>query len=140
MSCGEECLQARLADHGYPLGDPWEAASGLGLRIVLDRGPAEFGGLRVVAAIDRGVIRVYERAIERLSEEGGEDPSHLRRLAVAHEVIHEVARRNRMEPIEPTVHRLALQWVEARRGRHGGRFAPLHPPPGDEHWGDSPRE
>ena len=81
MNCGEESLQARLADHGYPLGDPLEAASGLGLRIVLDRGPAEFGGLRVVAAIDRGVI-TSTGTIEQLSREDGEDPSHLRRLAV----------------------------------------------------------
>lgn len=140
MSCDEDRLRDALSSYGYPMGDPVAAAGHLGLSIALDRGPAEVGGLRVVAALDKGVIRVYERAIERMSEEREEARPLLRLVAVAHEAIHEVARRNRMEPDEPTVHRLALEWGEAYGGRQGGRVAPALTSPLAELRGNSPRE
>lgn len=140
MNCGRGDLTRPLAECGYPTAHPNAVAVRLGLSVVSDWGPAEICGLRILAALDRATVRLYERAIHSQAAECGEDASHVRLTAVAHEVLHEVAQRAGLEPEEKLVERLALTWAEAHRGRSQGRLALAMEPPQWEHWGDSPRE
>lgn len=119
MSCGDGRIEAALTGLGYPGTDPLDLPADLGLSIRTDWGPAQVGGLCMLAALDGTTIRVYRRGIEERAAETGTDPSHLERTAIAHEVIHAIALQRGIPADEATVRRLARAWAEAHDGTGG---------------------
>lgn len=108
---------AQLA--GFPAIHPYEAALALGLRIVSDHGKATFPSVTVIAALEpRGTIRLYAEGIASQARATAEPVESVEVEAVAHEVLHEAARRAGCTVPHSEIRSMARQWrLAALRGR-----------------------
>lgn len=101
-SCCDECL--RLT--------PSAAAERLGLCIVIDEGPAGFGGTLLLSAWEapERTIRLYAAGMRRLAETRGCPVQAVEAEAIAHEVLHALSEEHGLGLTEDQVRVLAGEW------------------------------